>query len=167
MKNNKISFFWQAVLLAAIFPMIIACSHTVDPERPEYVLVIHGGAGTITAEGVSAQQDSAYRAALVQALEAGMAVLHEGGSAIDAVVDAIMVLEDSPLFNAGKGSVYNEVGMVENDASIMSGIDLSAGAVGALINIKNPIMAARHVMDDGRHVFMIGEGARNFALSRP
>jgi L-asparaginase / beta-aspartyl-peptidase len=152
-------------ILTVLAFLLIGVSCQQPPEtRPDYVLVIHGGAGVIEASRMSAEQDSSYRDALTKALEAGTMVLETGGTAVDAVIAAIIVMEDSPLFNAGKGAVYNEAGIIEHDASIMDGSDLSAGAVGALRNIKNPILAAHHVMLDGRHVFMVGEGARHCAV---
>ncbi len=145
------------------FMLLLSCQPKTNVKH-DFVLVIHGGAGTITEDGLTSSQDSSYRAVLKEALEVGAGMLASGGSAADAVVAAIVIMEDSPLFNAGKGSVYNESGMIEHDASIMSGRDLSAGAVGSLKNIKNPIMAAYSVMTDGKHVFMVGEGARRLAV---
>jgi beta-aspartyl-peptidase (threonine type) len=138
----------------------------VPEERPSYVLVVHGGAGTMEWENMSAESRKAYETGLLVALKAGEAVLKSGGSSIDAVVAAIVRLEDNPLFNAGRGAVYNEVGQIAHDASIMEGSQGKAGAVGMVSNIKNPILAAKAVMDDGRHVFLVGSGAERFAISQ-
>ncbi len=153
------------IVLFGLLGLLLSTACQPEPDsRPDFVLVIHGGAGSLTAEGLGQEMDSVYRAALKEALLTGSALLEAGGSAEDAVVAAIMIMEDSPLFNAGRGAVYNENGQIQHDASIMNGHDRSAGAVGALQNIKNPILAARNVMLDGRHVFMAGEGARHFAV---
>jgi beta-aspartyl-peptidase (threonine type) len=140
---------------------IIAQSADSKPSRPDYVLVIHGGAGTMQSGLLT--DEALYREGLSKALQAGETVLNSGGSAIDAVVAAIIILEDDPLFNAGKGGVYNEAGEVAHDASLMEGKDGKAGAVGMIRHIQNPILAAKAVMDEGRHVFMVGEGAEAFA----
>ena len=128
-----------------------------------YGLVIHGGAGVILRGEMTPENDRAYRAKLQEAVDAGYAVLDRGGSALDAVVTAIRVLEDSPLFNAGYGAVLNADGVCELDAAIMDGHTLAAGAVAGLQHIKNPILLARAVMEKSPHVMMIGEGAEKFA----
>lgn len=158
MKKPGILLF---VILCTSF--LMACSHAIEPEPPAYAMVIHGGAGTINPENLSSEMDSAYRQTLALALNAGEEVLKNGGSSINAVVAAITLMEDSPLFNAGRGAVFNEAGQIAHDASIMEGKLHGAGAVGAVRNIKNPILAARKVMEDGRHVFMVGQGAEDFA----
>jgi beta-aspartyl-peptidase (threonine type) len=127
------------------------------------VLVIHGGAGTILKENMTPEKESMYRNKLTEALKSGMAVLQRGGSSLDAVEAAIRVMEDSPLFNAGKGAVFTNQGHNEMDASIMDGNTLNAGAVASVINIKNPISAARKVMTESKHVMLVGEGAGQFA----
>ncbi len=126
-------------------------------------LVIHGGAGAILRENMPPALEAEYRAKLSEALSAGYAVLERGGAALDAVVAAIRVLEDSPLFNAGKGAVLNAEGVCELDASIMDGRTLAAGAVAGLHHIRNPITLARDVMDKSGHVLMIGDGAETYA----
>ncbi len=126
-------------------------------------LAIHGGAGTLAREAMTAPREKAYRDALERALRRGYAVLSEGGAAIDAVEAAVRVLEDSPLFNAGKGSVFNSDGQHEMDASLMNGADLRAGAVAGVQNVKNPIGLARRVMDHSSHVLISGLGAFEFA----
>lgn len=129
----------------------------------KYVIVIHGGAGTIKKENMTDEQRVAYEAKLTEALKAGEAILAKGGASIDAVIAAVNVMEDSPLFNAGKGSVFNSEGKNEMDASIMDGKSLKAGAVAGVTTIKNPINAARLVMDSSAHVMMTGKGAEQFA----
>ncbi|MBK6832169.1 MAG: isoaspartyl peptidase/L-asparaginase [Flavobacteriales bacterium] len=126
-------------------------------------LAVHGGAGTLAPELMTPVREKAYRAALELSLRRGYAVLKEGGTAIDAVEAAIRVLEDSPHFNAGKGSVFNADGQHEMDASLMSGMDLRAGAVAGVQNVKNPIGLARRVMDHSSHVLISGLGAFEFA----
>ncbi len=127
------------------------------------VLIIHGGAGTITPERYTKEEDSLYRYTLKQALIIGHEILVEGGSALAAVEATITFMEDSPLFNAGKGSVYNSEGVVENDASIMDGTSLEAGAVAGIIGVKNPIVLACLVKDSTKHVMLSGDGASVFA----
>jgi len=126
-------------------------------------LAIHGGAGTIAREEMTAVRDKAYREALDRALRMGHGVLGSGGSALDAVEAAVRALEDSPHFNAGKGSVFNADGQHEMDASIMSGADLRAGGVTCVQNVKNPVTLARRVMDRSPHVLISGPGAFEFA----
>jgi beta-aspartyl-peptidase (threonine type) len=127
-------------------------------------LVIHGGAGV--AGKMSAEEEAAYRKELDRALDAGNAVLQKGGKAIDAVVAAIVVMEESPLFNAGKGAVYNAKGGHELDASIMEGHTRRAGAVAAVTTVRNPIKLAQSVMDHSEHVMLAAAGAEEFADSR-
>lgn len=126
-------------------------------------LAVHGGAGTIAREQLSAAREKAYREALELALKSGHAVLIAGGEALEAVECAVRVLEDSPLFNAGRGSVFNADGQHEMDASLMSGKDLAAGAVAGVQNVKNPIALARKVMLHSGHVLISGNGAFEFA----
>lgn len=132
-------------------------------EQPAVTLVIHGGAGTIRKENMTEEQQKAYHAALKQSLEAGYAILARGGKSVEAVIAAITVLEDSPLFNAGKGAVFTYAGKNELDASIMDGSNLSAGAVAGVTTIKNPIIAAYAVMTKSDHVMLAGRGAEKFA----
>ena len=153
------------VLIAILFIWSLnACERPAEQIlRPEYAMAIHGGAGVIKAELMSPEQDSLYRASLLEALKAGEKILKTGGSSLDAVTAAITILEDNPLFNAGRGAVFNANGFIEHDASIMQGSDKNAGAVGAVRNIKNPIQAARKVMETSPHVFLVREGAEQFA----
>jgi beta-aspartyl-peptidase (threonine type) len=131
-------------------------------EKP-YAIAIHGGAGAITRTSLTPERESAYRAALTEALEAGRHVLAGGGSSLDAVIAAVKVMEDSPLFNAGKGAVFTSEGTNELDASIMEGKARRAGAVASVTTVKNPIEAARAVMEKSGHVFLAGKGADQFA----
>lgn len=131
-----------------------------------YSLAIHGGAGTILREEMTEEKERAYRTALEEALAAGEGILAAGGAAIDAVCAAVCVLEDCPLFNAGRGSVYNAQGRQEMDASVMDGIRREAGAVAGIRGIRNPVLLAREVMRHSGHVLLIGEGALAFADSR-
>src|SRR5439155_18477505 len=124
------------------------------------------GAGTITRQSMTPDMEKQYRETLEQALRTGHAVLAKGGASLDAVEASIRVLEDSPLFNAGKGAVFTHEGRNELDASIMEGAEKRAGAVAGLTRIKNPIAAARAVMEHSEHVLLVGEGADRFAISR-
>jgi beta-aspartyl-peptidase (threonine type) len=143
----------------------LAAGAETPDARPmqKFGLVLHGGAGVIERGKMPSELDARYRAKLAEALQAGYAVLERGGPALDAVVAAINVLEDSPLFNAGKGAVLNAEGACELDASIMNGRTLEAGAVAGLHHIRNPINLARDVMEKSAHVIMIGDGAEKFA----
>jgi len=128
-----------------------------------YTLVIHGGAGTIRKEKMTKDKEAAYQQALSDALNAGYAILENGGTAVDAVKAAVISLEDNILFNAGRGSVFAKDGSQEMDAAIMDGKTLDAGSVAAVRNIKNPIELAFEVMRNSEHVFLIGKGANDFA----
>jgi L-asparaginase / beta-aspartyl-peptidase len=128
-----------------------------------FAIAIHGGAGTLSREDTSAVQEQAYRAGLDAALDAGFAVLERGDSSLDAVIAAVCVLEDNPLFNAGRGAVLTRDGAAELDASVMDGRTLKAGAVTGLKHIRNPVALARAVMDHSPHVMLVGAGAEEFA----
>jgi len=128
-----------------------------------YALVIHGGAGAIDRKTLTDTEQQEYLAVLNKALHVGDSVLANGGSCMDAVEKTIVVMEDSPLFNAGKGAVFNHDGIVELDASVMDGKSLNAGALAGVRDIKNPIRVARAVMEKSGHVFLIGSGASQFA----
>lgn len=128
-----------------------------------YVMVIHGGAGTILKANMTPEKEKAYEEKLGEALKAGYHVLDTGGTAMDAVQTAIMIMEDSPLFNAGKGSVYTNAETNEMDAAVMDGKTGLAGAVAGVRVIKNPVVAARKVMEQSQHVMLIGAGAEQFA----
>lgn len=127
------------------------------------VIAIHGGAGAISKEHITPEQEHDYRHALEEIVLAGSLCLKKGGSALDAVTLAVTMLEDNPLFNAGKGAVFTNKGTHELDASIMDGSTLACGAIAGVKHIKNPIQTARAVMEKSQHVFFIGEAAENFA----
>ena len=127
-------------------------------------IAIHGGAGTILKEDMTPELEEAYRQRLSEALQAGYAVLENGGTAINSVKAAVVVLEDNPLFNAGKGSVFTKKGLNEMDAAIMDGSTLEAGAIAGVRNIRNPVELAEEVMLHSGHVFLSGKGANDFAI---
>ena len=133
------------------------------PQNPRLGFVIHGGAGVITRGSLTPEKEKEYRAKLEEAVLAGYKALQAGKSSVDAVEIAIKILEDSPLFNAGKGAVFNADGKNELDASIMNGKTLAAGGVAGLHHVKNPITLARAVMEKSPHVLMFGDGAEKFA----
>ncbi|MSQ92917.1 MAG: isoaspartyl peptidase/L-asparaginase [Gammaproteobacteria bacterium] len=137
-----------------------------DGDQPMISIAIHGGAGVISRAQMTAENERTYRADLERALDAGYAVLEGGGSSLDATVAAMRILEDSPLFNAGLGAVFNHDGINELDAAIMDGATRKAGAVAGVRHIKNPIELARMVMDRSPHVLLTGEGAEEFALEQ-
>ncbi len=148
--------------------LLLACQPTANQKEsnyPAYALAIHGGAGVILKENMSDELEFAYREVLEKAIRTGERILAQGGSALDAVEQSIWVMEDSPLFNAGKGAVFTNEGTNELDASIMDGIDLQAGAVSGVGDVKNPISLARKVMTDSDHVMLSGAGASRFASS--
>lgn len=134
-------------------------------QRPDYVLVIHGGAGYVSPERLATREEE-YHAKLREALQAGELILSNDGSSLDAVEAAVRILEDSPLFNAGKGAVFTIDGNNELDASIMCGATLNAGAVAGVTTLKNPVTAARKVMDHSPHVMLIGKGAEQFGYEQ-
>ena len=131
--------------------------------KPKYVLVIHGGAGTILKKNMTDSLEQAYISKLTESLQAGYEQIKQGKSSLDAIEAAIHIMEDSPLFNAGKGAVFTNQGKNELDAAIMDGSSLKAGSVAGVTTIKNPISAARAVMDKSEHVMMVGKGAEEFA----
>lgn len=150
---------------------LAACATAPDvaapaESAPEWSIAIHGGAGVITRNSLSPTQEAAYREALDAALDAGAQILEAGGSALDAVEAATIVMEDSPLFNAGHGAVFTAAGTHELDASIMVGDGRDAGAVAGITGTKNPILAARAVMEHSPHVMFAAEGADAFAVAQ-
>ena len=159
-------------VLAIVGCLLSACAtppgsdggETDSVTRPDWRIAIHGGAGVILPENLTDEQEAAYHAALTEALEAGAAVLQAGGSSVDAVQDAVVVMENAPLFNAGIGAVFTETGGHELDASIMSGTDRNAGSGAGVTGVKNPILAARQVMDASPHVMFAGGGADRFSV---
>ncbi len=131
-----------------------------------FTLAIHGGAGTILKADMTAELESAYLNALEEALDAGYAVLEEGGSSINAIKATIVMMEDNILFNAGRGSVFTKKGVQEMDAAVMDGRTLEAGAVSGVRNVRNPIELAMEVMRSSNHVFLSGKGANDFAIKQ-
>jgi len=129
----------------------------------KFAIAIHGGAGTISPDKITPEIERDLRAGLEESLEAGHAILRNGGSSLDAVVAAVRVLEDDPLFNAGRGAVFTSAGTHEMDAAVMEGKTLAAGAVGCVKRIKNPILLARAVMENSPHILFVDEGAEAFA----
>jgi L-asparaginase / beta-aspartyl-peptidase len=163
-----------AVLVAACspaprtgdMPAATGPAPVADVPQIRWGLVMHGGAGTITPESMTPELEAEYREKMSEALRAGHGVLANGGSSLDAVVAAIVILEDSPLFNAGKGAVFTADGTNSLDASIMVGSTLQAGAVAGVTTIKNPITLARRVMEASPHVLLAGDGAEAFAAEQ-
>lgn len=153
----------KLLLLFSLFFLEKAWSQSVQTGKHKYVLVIHGGAGTILKSQMTPEKEAAYQKSLNDALAKGAAILNNGGSALDAVEASVKTLEDNPLFNAGKGAVFTNDGKNELDAAIMNGKTLEAGSVAGVKTIKNPIGAARAVMEKSPHVMMTGEGAERFA----
>lgn len=150
--------------LGTIVVLVLSIIQVAEAKPKEkFALVIHGGAGTILKKNMTPKKEAAYRAKLEESLKAGYKILSSGGSALDAVEATIHVMEDSPLFNAGKGAVFTNAGTNELDAAIMNGADLKAGAVAGVKTVKNPITAARKVMEETWHVLLAGEGADKFA----
>ncbi|WP_066963641.1 isoaspartyl peptidase/L-asparaginase family protein [Microbulbifer sp. Q7] len=141
-------------------------AHAQQTGPEKFAIAIHGGAGTIEKSSMTPEKEAAYRAKLEEALNAGYRILEQGGASLDAVVAAVNVMEDSPLFNAGKGAVYTYDGTHELDASIMDGRNRDAGAVAGVKRVANPINLARMVMEDSPFVMLAGEGAESFAKSR-
>ena len=131
-----------------------------------FTMVIHGGAGTILKEDMTPALEQAYSNALKTSLDAGYAVLENGGTAVNAIKASIVLLEDNVLFNAGRGSVFTKKGVQEMDAAIMDGSNLSAGAVTGVRNVRNPIELATEVMRNSNHVFLSGKGANDFAIKQ-
>lgn len=132
----------------------------------KFSIAIHGGAGTILKEDMTPALEKAYEKGLQNALDAGYGVLEEGGSAVNAIKASIVILEDNVLFNAGRGSVFTKKGVQEMDAAIMDGINLAAGAVTGVRNVRNPIELAMEVMRNSNHVFLSGKGANDFAIKQ-
>jgi len=160
--KKKLQYSFLLPLISLLVFLFVSCEREVT-EKSDYVLVIHGGAGKILKENISDKKEALYRETLTKALTTGQKILENGGSSIDAVEQVIRVMEDSPLFNAGKGSVFNERGRNEMDAAIMDGKNLDAGAIAGVKRIRNPISAARAVMDKSKHVLLIKQGAEILA----
>ncbi|WP_303310437.1 isoaspartyl peptidase/L-asparaginase family protein [Hymenobacter sp. BT730] len=145
---------------------VLSQAQTKAPDPGRITLVIHGGAGTITKALMTPEKEKAYQEALNLALQTGYAILKKGGTSLDAVEATVRVMEDSPLFNAGKGAVFTHEGRNEMDAAIMEGQTLKAGSVAGVTVIRNPITAARAVMEKSEHVMMVGPGAEAFAREK-
>lgn len=167
---KKLSAFVLIAILS-IFPLMISAQkgsfpeikQLQSPQNPRLGFVLHGGAGVIRKGSLSPEKEKEYKAKLEEAVLAGYKALQEGKTGLDAVEIAIKILEDSPLFNAGKGAVFTADGKNELDAAVMDGKTLNAGAVAGLHHVKNPIVLARAVMEKSPHVMMIGSGAEQFA----
>lgn len=164
------SFFRKSIFLATVlltvWPGYQSFANNfcaTQDTTPKYIMVIHGGAGTILKKNMSPELEKQYQQKLTEALTTGYQLLKQGKSSIDAVEAAIQILENSPLFNAGKGAVFTHDGKNELDAAMMYGKNGMAGAVAGVTNIKNPISAARAVMEKSEHVMMAGKGAELFA----
>lgn len=155
-----------AVLSALSALMLAGAPASAQDAEPRWSLAIHGGAGVIERDSLTPEQDAAYRAALEQALDAGAAILRGGGSALDAVQAAVQLMEDDPLFNAGRGAVFTADGRIELDAAIMDGATLNAAAVAGVTRTRHPIALARGVMEHSPHVMLIGAGADAFAAEQ-
>ena len=155
---------YRIIVLIALLPVgIITGQDKNTSMSEEFTLMIHGGAGTILKKNMTEEKEKQYRAKMDEALNIGYAILKKGGSSVDAIEVTIKVMEDSPLFNAGKGAVFTNAGTNEMDASIMEGKTRNAGAVAGVTTIKNPISAARLVMEKSPHVMLAQEGAEEFA----
>ncbi len=155
-----------SVLVTAASLGVMAGEAQAQEARAEWAIAVHGGAGTARPEDVGSDRERQFREKLTEALSAGGEILAAGGSALDAVETAIRIMEDSPLFNAGKGAVFTHDGSNELDASIMDGATLESGAVASVQHVKNPITLSRRVMDSSPHVLMAGAGAEEFALEQ-
>jgi beta-aspartyl-peptidase (threonine type) len=160
--KNLITLIALALMPAAA----LAEDAAPPPEAPKWSIAIHGGAGTLNRDAMTPERRAGYEAALQEALDAGRAVLARGGSAMDAVKAAILPMEDSPLFNAGRGAVFTWEGTNELDASIMDGRDRSAGAVAGVKTVKHPILLADVVRTQSPHVMLMGKGAEEFAAEQ-
>lgn len=159
------SLFMMGILSMTLISEAQA-QYFANPNPGGFSLAVHGGAGTITRQTITPEVAAKYQAALERALQTGYQILAQGGSSVAAVEAVVRVFEDDPLFNAGKGAVFTHDGKNELDASIMDGKTGLAGAVAGVTTIKNPISAARAVMEKTRHVLLIGRGAEQFAAEQ-
>ena len=148
------------IILITLFSLMVGVIES-NEEVSNFGIVIHGGAGSFS--GLDEEAINSYETGINEALSAGYKILEQGGSSLDAVTTAIVILEDLPLFNAGKGSVYTEMETQEMDSSIMDGKSGKGGAVAGVSKVKNPVLLARMVMDKTEHVMLIGSGAEKFA----
>lgn len=160
----------KLLFVAAGILFLVACTEPQNkPESPQtndFAIIIHGGAGTILKKNMTPEKEKAYKAKLSEAIKVGHEILKNGGTSLEAVEKTIHVMENSPLFNAGKGAVFTHEGANELDASIMDGKTLNAGAIAGVKDIKNPITAAKEVMLNSPHVMLAGAGASQFAKER-
>jgi len=161
-----VSAHYAARLVAVVAILCSGCTDVIGPSQPQWSLVVHGGAGVIERADATPETEERYRAALREAVGIGGGILERGGSALDAVTATIAYLEDHELFNAGRGAVFTATGRNELDASIMDGRTRAAGAVAGIMRTRNPILAARAVMERSPHVLLTGEGAETFARSQ-
>lgn len=166
MQPMKMTFLRAFAAAMLVLMPSVAFAEAHAEAEPRWSIAIHGGAGTLSPENMTPERQAEYEAALQEALDAGAAVLADGGTAMEAVQAAIIPLEDNPLFNAGRGSVFTWEGTNELDASIMDGRDRSAGAVTGVTTVRNPILLADRVRTESPHVFLMGEGAEEFALEQ-
>jgi beta-aspartyl-peptidase (threonine type) len=167
MKMNRVVKGLTAILFVILTCSLTGCKTTTTKskivDKPGYAIAIHGGAGVILRESLSKELEVAYLKVLDSALTVGERILAGGGASMDAVESVIRIMEDCPLFNAGKGAVFSHEGYNELDASVMDGSTLMAGAVAGVRNVKNPISLARKVMTNSSHVMLSGKGATEFA----
>lgn len=170
LSSMKSKFLFSALFILTMLSFLSCKSgdsvnRQVEPsgQKQQWAIVVHGGAGAMSKEKMTPELDKQYREGLQAALDAGIRVLSSGGTALDAVEKAVNVMEDNPLFNAGKGAVFTHEGINELDAAIMDGSNLAAGAIACVTDIKNPVSAARRVMTNSKHVLLTGKGASEFA----
>ncbi|MEX0899619.1 MAG: isoaspartyl peptidase/L-asparaginase [Gammaproteobacteria bacterium] len=149
--------------LLSVFALTALSIFAAPATAVDYALAIHGGAGTISRDAMTPEREREYHRALRRALTTGEAILKNGGTSLDAVTATIQVLEDEPLFNAGRGAVFTAEGKNELDAAIMDGATLNAGAIAGVTRIRNPVLLARAVMEHSPHVMLVGAGAEAFA----
>lgn len=163
--HRRLMMLGTAAAVSACAPPEPAPTITPVPTtvQASFGMVIHGGAGTIRRGSMTPEREAEYTAVLEQALRTGHRILAEGGTSLDAVEATIRIMEDSPLFNAGRGAVFTSAGRNELDAAIMDGSTLQAGTVAGVTRVKNPVTLARHVMEQSPHVMMISDGAELFA----
>ncbi len=155
----------RLIIAATACLAVTACGQekTPSPVEPGVTIVIHGGAGALAPGRYTPEEEAEYKAKLTEALDAGYAILENGGAALDAIEAAIVIMEDSPLFNAGKGAVFTREGRNELDSSIMDGASLNVGAAAGVTTVKNPIKLARAIMEQSNHVMFARDGAETFA----
>jgi len=166
MKKPVRLFLGIAVPTLVFFASCAREAQPVETSKPTFGIVIHGGAGAMSRKTLKPEREAAVRAKLAEAVSTGHRILQQGGSSLNAVEATIRILEDSPLFNAGKGAVFTSEGTNELDACIMDGQTLKAGSIAGVKHIKNPISLARLVMEKSPHVLMVAEGAEKFAVEQ-